>query len=378
MGTDAWRNWQAFDAGSEELENFDDELQSDVSFFGGPIALGPYKFSTVIRDPGPVGPCVILQGGIHAKLIPDVVVDGQLAKADSSAYHGGTIGDEIAALLSLEFGVRIRLAGTSRLSGLHDGGEIRPPIYFEVPRLARPGPPSRELMPLAMRRKANLDATSRLESFPAIDETAQVELVRAARSYATALWWANEDPNQAWLQLVTAVETAAKCRQILTTESVDLLRELWPEVWEVIKSAADDAKVRIADLLAPQIRATRTFIDFVDECAPDPPSVRSSFAELDWNKMRQHARVIYGHRSQALHAGKPFPMPMLEQPRTEESGAVQETPLGLNAGGLGGVWDATETPMLLSIFEYIARGALLQWWDELASRRRAESPAGAH
>jgi hypothetical protein len=58
---------------------------------------------------------------------------------------------------------------------------------------------------------------------------------------------------------------------------------------------------------------------------------------------------------------------MLEQPRLEEPGVVQEIPFGLNAGGLGGVWDAAETPMLLSTFEYIAHGALLHWWDELAS-----------
>jgi hypothetical protein len=40
-------------------------------------------------------------------------------------------------------------------------------------------------------------------------------------------------------------------------------------------------------------------------------------------------------------------------------------PWGLNTGGLGGVWDAKEAPMLLSAFEYIARGSLLNWWDEL-------------
>ncbi len=60
-------------------------------------------------------------------------------------------------------------------------------------------------------------------------------------------------------------------------------------------------------------------------------------------------------------------MPMLEQSRVEDSGASQEVPWGLNTGGLGGIWDAKETPMLLSTFEYLARGALLRWWDELAS-----------
>jgi hypothetical protein len=56
VGTDAWTNWRAFAAGSAERENFDDELQSDVSFFGGTATLGPYRLSTVIRDSGSVGP----------------------------------------------------------------------------------------------------------------------------------------------------------------------------------------------------------------------------------------------------------------------------------------------------------------------------------
>lgn len=121
------------------------------------------------------------------------------------------------------------------------------------------------------------------------------------------------------------------------------------------------------------MKATRTFIDFVTECAPEPPKPRSEFQEMDWANMRKYASVIYGHRSNALHAAKPFPLPMLEQPRVDESGAIQEAPIGLNSGGLGGVWDAKETPMLLATFEYIARGALLRWWSEMAAAATANS-----
>jgi hypothetical protein len=135
----------------------------------------------------------------------------------------------------------------------------------------------------------------------------------------------------------------------------------------VVGNAAAGAVVRaeVSKLLARQIRATRKFIAFLTECAPEPPELRPSFGKLDWPKMAQHAKLIYGHRSDALHGGKPFPLPMLEQPRAEENGAFQEVPWGLNSGGLGGVWDAKEVPMLLSTFEYIARGSLLNWWDEL-------------
>ena len=56
---------------------------------------------------------------------------------------------------------------------------------------------------------------------------------------------------------------------------------------------------------------------------------------------------------------------MLEEPRLEENGATKEVSHDLNTGGLGGVWGAEEAPMLLATFEYIARGALLNWWDEI-------------
>ena len=157
MGTDAWKNWRAFDSGEPERENYDDELQSDVSFIGGPADFGPFKLSIVIRGVNvghEVGPALIVHGGVHANLIPEIVINGKLAKADSTAYHGGSMSDEIAALVSLIAGVRLRAAGTVRLSGIHDPDDEDPgtPILFEVPRLSRPGRGDRELIPSAVRR----------------------------------------------------------------------------------------------------------------------------------------------------------------------------------------------------------------------------------
>ena len=32
--------------------------------------------------------------GVHANLVPDIVLDGELVPANSDAYHGGTVSDE--------------------------------------------------------------------------------------------------------------------------------------------------------------------------------------------------------------------------------------------------------------------------------------------
>ncbi len=286
VGTDAWRNWNAFNHAKPETENADDELYSDRRFVGGPSTLGPYTLSTIIRqdqsDAAPkVGPAVRLHVGVHESLIPDVVVDGELAEANSDAYHGGNASDEIAALVSLTLGVRLRVAGTAQLSGIHDQGEAHQPIYLEVAPLAHPGRPGRELVPAALTRPAHLDQLDRLQSFPHLNEEAQVELVRAARAYAAGLWWANEDQNQSWLQLITAVEIGGNYRQKVLTEPVELVEKLWPELWKALQPAHKSVRVKVSKLLAHQIRATQKFIDFLNQCAPEPPDLRPPFGELD-------------------------------------------------------------------------------------------------
>lgn len=376
MGTDAWRNWCAYNAQASEIETFLDEAHSDRQFTGGPVTVGPTVLHTVIRDGNSMGPAVILQTGIHAHLMPELVVDGKLAPADSSAYHGGSMSDEIAALISLELGVRLRIAGTRQTSGLHEHA-LQAPIHFEVSPLARPGPAGRELLPRVTDRSANLEELHRLRLFPQVESSAAIELVRAARAYATAIWWANEDPDQGWLHLVSAVEIAATHRQADSATAVDLLREHWPEMWAAVGGLDDAVRAEVARQLVPQMRATRRFVTFVGELAPEPPSPRPEWDELDWTVMRSHAQLIYGHRSTALHAGKPFPLPMRETPRVDARGALQEAPWGLTSGGPGAIWERRETPMLLSTFEYIVRGALLKWWDELALTATSDQSSAA-
>lgn len=367
MGTAAWTNWGAFNAGDREREFAEDELHSDSQFLGGPKTFGPYSLSIIFRDHqrADVCPAVILRAGVHTSLTPEVIVDGELTETDTKGYHGGILSDEIAALISLELGVRLRFAGTRLLSGIHHGGErAGGPYLFDVPRATRPGTPDREILPNCLTREPNLDNLDLTIRFSTVKEKDQVQLIRAARSYADAIWWANEDPNQAWLQLVTAIEIVAKSQQSGSYVPEEVIEELDPALWALLKDLDDNVRSKLAKMLAPQHRITQTFIDFVAKFAPDPPPVRSTWDELDWSNMEEHARVIYRHRSKALHEGTPFPLPMLrEAPAVDGNGTPAEIPGGLNSGGAGGVWMADQYPMTLSMFEYITRGAILKWWQ---------------
>lgn len=370
MGTDAWENWRAFLGGAPEYENFEDEFHSDTPFTGNAESYGPYTLSAVYRKrSGPVSPAVIVNNSLRADLMRLPVVGGELAPPSSDGYHNGLIGDELAALISLELGVRLRFAGTRRSSGIHDAHIA--PLFEDVPPMTRPGPATREMLPRVLRRAADLSALPLLGTFPWVGQGAQASLVRAARSYSSALWWANEDPNLAWLQLVTAIEAAAEHVGLEGDDSlsdVEVLQSEEPELWAAL---GDDNAVqgRVAAVLAPKMLVTRRFTNFLVNRRPSPPpeNERPPFDLLDWGDFRKCIQRVYRHRSTALHTGSPFPMPMLSEPEVSDSGAIQEVPGGLAAAGRGGVWHAKDSPMLLSTFEYITRLALLTWWQEISA-----------
>lgn len=368
MGTDAWENWRAFLNGADEYENCEDELHSDTVFTGNAKSFGPYILSAVSRkQPGRVSPAVIVHNSLRADLMRMPVVGGKLAPRSSDGYHNGLIGDELAALISLELGVRLRFAGTRRSSGIHDAH--LPPLFEDVPPMTRPGPATREMLPRVLRRPASLSALPLLETFPRVGGDAQASLVRAARSYSSALWWANEDPNLAWLQLVTAIETAAAHVGLEGDAALSDLEVLRDQEPELCVALGDDeaAQERVAAVLAPKKLVRRKFTNFLVNRRPPPPAdkERPQFDFLDWEDFRKCVRKVYDHRSTALHTGAPFPMPMLREPGVSDSGAIQEVPGGLGSAGQGGVWHAADTPMLLSTFEYITRLALLTWWGDL-------------
>ncbi len=84
---------------------------------------------------------------------------------------------------------------------------------------------------------------------------------------------------------------------------------------------------------------------------------------MNWGNLRGAVPRIYDWRSAALHGGTPIPAPMCYPPIAHD-GAISERPFGDAAGTSTAMWDNDETPMLLHVFEHIARGALLRWWKD--------------
>ncbi|GEO92174.1 hypothetical protein [Kocuria flava] len=370
MGTDAWRNWRAaLENPLSNPEKHEEALYSDARFIGSKLQLGPYTVLPTMARDVPMPMALIMRCERHTSLMPELVDyrTNELLPADDSGYHGGTVSDEIAALVSLALGVRCRAGGITRVWGLRSDDPAGEPVEFDRQYLSRPGPPGTEILPAMNREVRFEDATETLATFPILQKKAAARLARAARLYSNALWWANEDPNFAWLQLVGAVEAIAAGQKSVSRPPVDVLADFHPNVWEALGDASTGTKEKVAKALAQQVGATRKFVDFVESHAPEAPQPRPEY-RVDWSTMRQHMTVVYRHRSRALHDGKPFPHPMLDTPTNGPDGLPSETPVGMSAAAKGGSWMAQDMPMLLHTFEYIVRGSILNWWTRTARK----------
>lgn len=368
MGTYAWRNWQTSTRGpADNPARFEDALYSDAWFIGGRLELGPYSVLSTMAPRNVAMPmALVLRYEVHLPPLPELIEHktNELLPTDDSNYHGGTLSEEVAALLSLALGVRCRAGGTTRVWGLRSEDPAGDPMEFNRQYLSRPGPPDTEIL-LGMDRDVHLqEAEQALMAFSHLAPKNATRLARAARLYSNALWWANEDPNFAWLQLVGAIEAVSSGWKPGKREPVEVLEEFLPRVWEALNDAPTQTRQTVAKELAQQVGATRKFVNFVEDFAPDPPDPRPEYA-VDWRRLSDHMRIIYGHRSRALHDGTPFPGPMLDQPRNGPDGVPSEAPIGITAAARGGSWSAAEMPMSLHTFEYIVRGSLLNWLSHL-------------
>jgi hypothetical protein len=129
---------------------------------------------------------------------------------------------------------------------------------------------------------------------------------------------------------------------------------------------------------ADTTRSTWKFIEFLIVHLPPPPPARPpEHAQIAWNEteMRQAFRVIYGHRSKALHEGIPFP-PRLCQPVSHggRGVVVAERRFFTRVSEMGGTWLARDVPMFLHVLEYIARHAIIRWLSSSVSTHEWRSP----
>jgi hypothetical protein len=298
---------------------------------------------------------------------------------DTDAYHGGSIFDEIAALVSLTLGIRARAGYVTReFSDKHDpfGRPVerrRPPRILSVDY-------DRLVVPNAVVGKKSIQSIDLFGRIPFLKIDEANALIKAARAYQNALLVAESDPSLSWIFLVTSIERAAKGWASIKKTNMDIYRMMEPAFSSKLEEVGQVAFNLVARHYAGLVKNKFQFIEFLKAHLPDPPIDRpADWAQFDWRRENCEGAfgVIYKHRSKALHEGAPFPVRMCEAPpKTKIPSGKEcwhERPVGEGASALGGTWSRSDLPMYLNTFEYIVRNCLLRWWQRLGLQKGEEA-----
>jgi len=384
-GPACYENWKAALAGRAFPGAYEVPLYTDAYITGElEEGYGPYRLINVgapLRR-GLARPAIVLRA--EAQVIFDTnemlrQLDGLPRGTKSKRNHGGGPDDEVTALFSLSLGIRLK-PGDRLREFVPDGdpkGRPLPGLRGEPVLLRNAGRP---VIPRAV-RKQSLNDDVLVECLPLLDPDDAFAVVRAARLYQDALWIAESEPALAWLMFVSAVETAANHWRSTKDPPRSRLRASNPELEKLLlKVGGEEHGDKVAKMIVGFLGSTKKFVDFVLEFRPEPPDQRpSEWARAPWDPtgIRKSMRVIYEHRSRALHDGTPFPAPMCEPPWIGEGmPAPVECPRGVMLPTLGVKWDDDDVPMCLHTFEYIVQGALCKWWESMVKERdTAEGPS---
>jgi hypothetical protein len=382
-GPVGWLNWRRHRASAARGSVVEFAVYSDAHLTGGNFTLGPYEVINAVGSSGPVGNSqmgLVLRVADH---LPNEREDYDWSKTDTADYHGGGIADEIAALFSLGLGIRCRASGMIRT--FEDDGDRYGRVltdgvdkpFLAPPHAQRFSGGGLPMIPAISRTITLEDAIPFLEICPRLSRDDAVALLRAARGYEEAVWAADGDPQLAWLRLIGSVESAAlRWSKVDEDDPRAALEAAWPELFETIDQASAAVAETLIREIAPLVKSSKRFRDFLLAHLPPPPATRPEYGVLDWNQMPNHLRAIYTARSKALHAGTPFPIPMIDPPRRLGQDNVVAECMGTPVSSRGAVWLPKDAPMHLHVFAYIAGEAHKNRPDPVSSPQ-PHSPSAA-
>lgn len=375
-----YRNW--WYSGTKKQGMLEFPVWTDVRVSGAIKLSGPFTIVNLVplgHASGRLVEALLLRVDWYLQQDTSALMRG---KTIDDAYHGGSIQDELAALLSLKFGRRFRSADCTRLFSESDPyGEVSgyyPPIR---PIMETQWSHRGRIIPEAF-GDVQISGWPKLEQYPLLSEFDVVALMKAARQYQAALWLAETDANMCWLLLISAIETAAHHWSAETIGHEQRLRDshLGKDIIELLKKHnAIEAFPKLAELLKEAHGAVKEFREFIFTFLLNPPLRRPVQAfQVSWEKkdLKKDLDKIYTFRSDFVHGAKPFPAPLTRPPLPSSDRIPSERPAGIASGFDSHVWIVRDLPMYLHTFEHIVRGCLLNWWDSLKPFYSADDLAG--
>lgn len=333
----------------------------------GELEVGPLKFINTIahrHDQVELRPAIVLRLSGYWPEYNRTSID----TTSDDHYHGGDQFDEIAALASLILGIRLQAGPITRDFGLRRDPLGTPINLSGIKAMPTLFPSHQGPMVPRLNAPVNLTSLSLMGALASLSPEAATAVVKAARNYQTALWFADSHPEMAWLFLVSSIETAAQywAKQnfvgdgpFLPDAVADILRE---------HNCPESVDGQISKYLRETTRSTQKFVQFLITNLPDPPEDRPEpgvlRVEFKPAALEKDFRYIYRCRSRSLHTGVPFPKAMC-MPRHRH--LIEERILALSMSAQGATWNFRKyKPIAFHLFEHIARGSLLRWFEVLA------------
>lgn len=207
-------------------------------------------------------------------------------------YHGGDLGDEISSLLSVALGIRCRSGGTIRTFGeIDDDPRGRPQEFTHRKPYLAPWAVTRPTLPRLACTVNLADAEPFLRAYLRLGSRDATALVKAARLYEQATWVTEDDPNLAWLQLVSAIEVLAdRDAESRAASPVERLTLAMPKLIAAIAPCGEEVVAAVAAMLDGIVKSTAKFLTFTDAYLPHPPAERPHVAV---QVTGQRCRAIY-------------------------------------------------------------------------------------
>lgn len=353
-------------AAVKEHLRYEVALYSDVMVQGEARGVGPYDLLNAVSTQTPeyaIDVAIFARVSLHGEQWYRGDESRQVGEA-VSRYHGGSHDEELAAILSLALGIRLKSGAPTRMFFPSDPlgrpqSDQRRPIAYLRPRLGQP------ILALP-RQDPKLESSARaLRAFMHAKPAFSVAFAKAARQYQEGIWVAESDPERAWLSLINAIETAAVHEQHGDDEPAIVLRRVRKPLAKLLEHDETLLK-KVAKELSRTFKATDRFVTFLLKFCPGPPPKRPPVGagQIEWTRegLTDVFSTLYDARSRVLHDGTGFPSPMCTPPlKVDGWDAGEERPCALGYSHLGTRWLPEEVPSTLASFHYIVQAALMNW-----------------
>jgi hypothetical protein len=222
----------------------------------------------------------------------------------SGYYHGGGIADEILTVASLALRKRFKLRSIVR--------------FDDIPLIV---PQKTGWIDKPLIGEGNLyDIGQLLETMENLDIKYHNRFILAARFYYRALLMIEEEPDLAYLSLISAIEVLCQDTSIPPPP----LKEISQPLAQAISRIESD-EIRddiISHIIRRERFISRKFVQFIMKHITDdfwPKStVNARRGGIMADELPHLLKKIYAQRSRTLHDGEPFPPNIFRPPRGDE------------------------------------------------------------